>query len=355
MQFSEDVHRIIDAGIRAPSGDNTQPWSFRVTGQRIDILAYPERDNPIYNFHERGTRIAIGALVENMAQAARAMGYDTVIQFFIPSTSSRIVATIVCKQTDTRQNIDALAYIQKRSTNRRLYDGTPLTDDEKKIINQAGTETGVRLHLIEDRSVQRVIAKAVSVNEWILLRNKSLHSSFFPHVVWTEAEEREKKTGLYFKTLELKPHEGVIFRLFQYWFIARIFQLLGFPTIIAKSNAMNYASGSAIGMIIVPVGEERFYTAGRVLERVWLASTAMNVALQPITAISFMVAHVRSGESTVFHPEEIQAIERAYTTIQTHAGLHTGEEIAMIFRIGHAAPPSATVSRIAPHIEFMSS
>lgn len=354
MQLSEQLHRIIVAGTRAPSGDNTQPWSFRVTGSTIDVLAYPERDNPIYNFHYRGTRIAIGAVVENMVQAAAVLGFDASVSFFPLNTTDRLAARIVCSEKTAGSNLAPLDAIERRVTNRRAYDRMPLTSAEKAALMAAGADPSVRFCLLEDRSVQKQVARAVSVNEWILLRNKELHHSFFPQVIWTEEEERKKKTGLYFPTLELKPHEGAIFKLFQYWSLARVFQWLGFPSIVAKSNAATYASGSAIGVLIVSPSDDAFYAAGRVLERIWLAATSSDLAMQPITAIAYMAAHVKSGEPTVFSPKEKEVLLRAYEQVSAITQLVPGkEEIAMIFRVGHAPAPSARVSRIAPNIEFI--
>ena len=35
---SEVVRKIIEAGIRAPSGDNCQPWRFEVRGSEVDVI-----------------------------------------------------------------------------------------------------------------------------------------------------------------------------------------------------------------------------------------------------------------------------------------------------------------------------
>src|SRR5437588_12772428 len=62
------IEALMTAAVRAPSGDNTQPWRFSVDSGRgrIAIDVDPARDPSPMNAGQRMSRIAVGAALENM-------------------------------------------------------------------------------------------------------------------------------------------------------------------------------------------------------------------------------------------------------------------------------------------------
>ena len=69
-----ELEALVAAASRAPSGDNTQPWRFVVDRARglVTIAVDPRRDPSPMNAGQRMARIACGAALENLVQAARA-------------------------------------------------------------------------------------------------------------------------------------------------------------------------------------------------------------------------------------------------------------------------------------------
>src|SRR6478752_1911235 len=69
------IEHVLDLARWAPSGDNAQPWRFRITGDR-DVEVLIRRTNPnIYEYrHGEPTLISAGALLENIEIAAPAFG-----------------------------------------------------------------------------------------------------------------------------------------------------------------------------------------------------------------------------------------------------------------------------------------
>ncbi|MCF7898425.1 MAG: nitroreductase, partial [Candidatus Pacebacteria bacterium] len=72
-----DIEKIINDGVLAPSGENCQPWKFELNGNRLSIFNIPEADMSLYNLKQRGSYIAHGALIENIIISSGAYGYTT--------------------------------------------------------------------------------------------------------------------------------------------------------------------------------------------------------------------------------------------------------------------------------------
>ena len=48
----EDIKKILEYAIWAPSGDNSQPWRFEAENDQIRVFNVPERDTSLYNYNK---------------------------------------------------------------------------------------------------------------------------------------------------------------------------------------------------------------------------------------------------------------------------------------------------------------
>lgn len=350
--MEEHIRKILEAGICAPSGDNSQPWRFVVRGNSICVFNQSDRDIPFYNLEQRGSYVAHGGLIENILIASAHFGYRAEVSLFPEKANTDLVARITLEASG--QKGDPLyTYIPLRVTNRKKYKTTPLTPEHRNELLNVAEEIGKgRVLLMEDREKIGALAAASSVNERVVLETPAIHDIFFDHVVWTEKEEKKKHTGLYVKTLELTPPQQLIFRLYRYSLFARVFNFIGLSKFIAKDNAKLYASVSAMGAIVVDGNSsEDFILAGRLMQRVWLKATKIGLSVHPVTGVLFLMQRVLAGETEGFSPSHIGLLHKAYEEIKRAYGVKN-ETIAMLFRIGRAEPPSAISSRKEPDIIF---
>lgn len=344
----ESVKKIIEAGILAPSGGNSQPWRFEVDGSRVYVWALPERDHAILNFRYRGTWIAHGAFLENMIIAASKIGFLAIAKIFPRPEEPNLTFEINFEKTSPKHEPFYEA-IFKRATNRKIYNTTPLSKHQKEDLLRLGSNF---LKLIEDPVKIKTLAEAVSVNEIVMLENKVLHKLFFKEIVWTDKEELRKKAGLYLRTMEIPPPAQIMLRFFKHWPIMKFANKLGVARKIAADNAKNYAKVAAIGIISVNDSNADFIEAGRVIEKLWLYATAVNLKFHLITGVPFLWQGINSGKtSDIFSNEHIDFIKQAYQDIVEVSGSN-GKMPVAIFRIGEDGEPSARSSRLPPDIKF---
>ena len=72
--MEETIRKILEESVYAPSGENCQPWKFAVDGSSIHIFNVPEADTSLYNFEQKGSYVAHGALIETIVIVA--LKYD---------------------------------------------------------------------------------------------------------------------------------------------------------------------------------------------------------------------------------------------------------------------------------------
>jgi len=352
--MQENIKKILEVAILAPSGENCQPWRFEVKENKIDIFNIPERDTSLYNFHQYGSYVAHGALIENILIASSAFGYITRIELFPNSKNINHTATILLEKVDPEEK-ELYSYIKKRVTNRKPFSKTKLTNEQKQGLENVVSQVskGVELKLVDNPDQIKKLAKALTVSDRILFENKELHDFLFSHISWTKEESEQRKSGFYIKELELAPPQEKAFKLFTNWNILNFFNKIGFSKIAAKGNIKLYSSCAAIGIITAFSNEPRdFVIGGRAMQKVWLQAAKINLSIQPLTGIIFFMQRIFAGQAEQnFSKKHIELIKEAYKTISDVFDLKN-RTAAMIFRIGIDGKPSAHSLRKLPKIIY---
>lgn len=348
----EDIKKILEIAVNAPSGSNSQPWSFEVKENKIYVIAMPEKDHPILNYKNRGTWIAHGALIENIVIASSFFGYEAKVIIF-PDLNQPNLTAIIELSVGLSKADPLFSVIPSRSINRKRYENKLLTDIQKQeLFNTISQFKDIELKFIENYEQRLVIGDALSINEVVTLENKKLHELFIKEIVWSKKEESEKKSGLYLKTMELQPPQQIVLKLLRNWNIMNFFNHLKFAHFIAKDNAKIYVSGAGIGVIVVKDKEEDFVSSGRALERLWLKATQMKLSFSIIAGTTFYWQAVQDSGKDIFSQEHIKIINESYNNMLRIFDVKKGV-IALAFRVGFSPKPSAVSSKKTPKIKWI--
>ena len=347
------IRRIIEAAIQAPSGENAQPWRFKIHGDTIAILNCPERDQSLYNYKQRGSLISHGAAIENMSIAAQALGYQASYALLPEGPNSLVIATMTLKKASTIQNA-LYKVVPDRCTNRKVYRPKPLTDKDKQILEKVTYENnaGIKVAYTSDSLSIKELGYFAAANERIMLEHHELHQFFFSHVTWTEAEDKRKNVGFYIKTLELPPPARIAFRILKSWTAARVFKALGATKQVQKQNAQTYAACSLMGAISIPQIDEptAFVQAGILFERIWLTAASLGLALQPLIGW-ILLYHASKNKGISLPPQHLAFLEDGYKGLTNIFKNLDGHPI-LLFRLGYADSPTARSTRL-PYNNFM--
>ncbi len=350
--MKETIREILEKSVYAPSGSNSQPWKFRVHDNYIYVYALPEKDHPVLNFRNRGTWVAHGALIENIAIASREFGYKANIAIFPDKKEPNLTAKIRLEKTAISKD-PLFSSMRLRTTNRKPYESAPLTSEQRaEFLSVSDGRGPCGIKLIDDRDKLKALGEAMSVNEVVMLDNQLLHKLFFNELVWSEKEEKEKGTGLYLKTMELKLPQQFALRIFRHWPAMNLLNKVGLAKSIASDNAKGYTSASAIGAILVENNDQAFVEAGRAMERLWLKATGMGLSFHLVTGVLFLWQGITAGEDNGLSREHMELIKSAYQKMATIYEVRDDSIIALLFRLGYGDKPTARSSKLLPDIVF---
>ena len=350
MITKEQLEKIIQESVNAPSGDNAQPWRFLVHDNVVDIFNV-ERDQTIFNFRSRGDYIAHGALIENMGIVGAEYGLRPGIKLFPEGVGKGPTARMSFEEGDIEKD-PLYEVLGKRATNRKPYKKKPLTEDQKKAFAAFNGGYGTaRVVVVDDREKIDRIAHSVNLNERLILENKTIRDFLFSIIRWTKKEE-QKKPGMHIRTLELAPPQRLAFRMFKNDAVVGVAKKLNFPKMMEKEGAQLYSASGAIGAIVMDdSAPEDFMQAGRLFERVWLTATATGFSMQPLAAIPYLAQRIKEGSAEGMTKEQADDVLSAEKRIREALGISDRNMIAMLFRMGEGSEPSAYAAKLVPEVK----
>jgi len=342
--MDDAVRKILDAAVRAPSGENAQPWHFVVRGRgrdtEIEVRLSKDRERSLYSWGDRASYVALGAAIENIHIFAPSVGFSSHIHSLPVHQDLELVARI--RLTMTNGQKDPLSdHIFDRVTNRKPYSNSNLTQQQRISLQDEARRSGGDLRFADSKEDRSHLAAVGSTNEMLMLANPIMHEFFFSHVNWTKEEDMRKMVGFYIDTLELPPPAKVGFRVMSSWSRAKFLNMLGFNKIAASQNAAIYEQCGAFGAIVSKSESPlSAIEAGRTLQRIWLEATRLGLSVQPMAGVLFLALAVKAGETKHFTKDQISRIQECDATVRDTFRLNDSLTYFM-FRIGLGPAPSA--------------
>ncbi|MBU4477804.1 MAG: hypothetical protein L6420_01935 [Elusimicrobia bacterium] len=336
------LEKIVAFGVAAPSGDNCQSWEIERHVDILRLISVPAKDLKYLKIGELAAFLSFGALLENMDIASGSLGYAMQTNLFPDSKNPLLIAECSFKETPAK-NDPLFSAIMERRTNRRPYAQQPLSPAARSnILEQASLITGPELHLFERTTPEfQKLARLTGIGEQMFFESEALHEYLFNHIRWDDFSARQTKDGMHVKTLELgNALMDAAFRFLKPWALASFLNTLGASWFINRRAVWLNQKSSAFILLNVPQSSPKDYVAaGRLMQRIWLATTACGLAMQPTSAISLALHAFKLGQGS-FSPRHRRFLKQAEPLMDGILPAGKAELSLMMFRVGNATPPS---------------
>ncbi len=329
---------LMKAAIRAPSGDNCQPWRYAHQADTIHLMVDPAADGSFFNVAQAASLISCGAAVENLVLAASRFGMAAAVVVSAADGNARVRIDLspgtLCEDPLQR-------FVWERHTNRTLYDGSSLEPNHRLKIQAAiqPFQQAELLLLTEPQQI-REAAQLVAGIDRIRAEHRGLHTHLMRMIRFSIQEARERRDGFFLKNLEAGRAGEWFIRCTRPWPVMRMLNHLGMGRMISGISRQGILSASAVGMLKVPsVLPEDLIAGGRALERIWLTVASLGLAFQPMTAATLFWLRWQLGGQGDFSPAHRRLLKDLWPRYQRLFGVtHESEGHVMLFRVGKGRP-----------------
>lgn len=334
----ETLLDIARSGVLAPSADNQHVFRIELTEATIrlwptsEFTATTERHRRVLGL------MSLGAVGENMRLRAGELGLVAHASWF-PADSTGPIMQLDLQPVPAAAGDELAAAIPARHTNRRMYRGPGLSDDETAHLNTAVEPAeGVRLIWLHGHARRRALGLIWRAESERFLRQR-LHQELFSSIrfdlSWHETADRALPPG----ALEIEAPMRPLFKALRYWALMRPLTWVGAHRLVGlRAGWLPCWQAPALGLLATSLPAEQGAVAvGTAFERLWLRATLLDLALQPMAAAA--VLPLQSAADRGASGELRSALVAGWQSISP------GVTPLMVFRMGHAAQPTVTAGR----------
>jgi len=260
------MRELVRYATLAPSSHNTQCWTFRLQEQAIVIAPDLARRCPSVDPDDHHLHVSLGCAAENLAHAALAAGLHAEARF-----DAAGLGAIAVHLEATRASVTPLFQaISERQCTRGDYDGKPVSTDELRLLERAGTGNGVRVMFITERSgMEKVLEFVVSANT-AQLGDAAFVAELKSWIRFSAAEAQRSGDGLFAGT----TGSPVLPR----WLASPLMGLFLTPKSENERYAQQVRSSSGIAVFVSEANDKAHWIeAGRCYERFALQATALGI------------------------------------------------------------------------------
>jgi hypothetical protein len=258
----------------------------------VSILPDYQRRCPIVDPDDHHLFVSLGCAAENLVQAASAMGFrgDTL---FNTETNESLDVSLV-RATEVRTPL--FEAIPRRQSTRGEFDARPLSTDELRLLESAGSGNGVRLHLLTDKQATENVLDFVVQGNTVQMRDPAFVRELKDWLRFNGGQAARQGDGL-FSGSSGNPSTPS-------WLGGLMFDF--FVTERAENDkyARHVRSSAGIAVFVSELEDKNHWIeAGRAFQRFALQATVMDVRTahlnQPVEVASLRSQFAKSiGVST---------------------------------------------------------
>jgi nitroreductase len=358
------VEELVAAGISAPSGGNAQPWRWAYGRDTLLLMRDDERCS-FLDVEARGTLAALGAAAENVCLHAATKGLRAQCHTFpLPGDPLRVAALrfFPAAGTQTPSGEAALAAnLFERRTDRRLSVRAPLTAAALDAMHAAiATVPGARLEIATSSDALAQLEQILGVTQQLLLQHLPAHRQMMSEIQWDDPEARDTACGIPVEGLTLSALDRAGLDLCRDFEVLRLNRSWGGGAGLREYAEKAVRASSAMALVSVTGrGARAHFDGGRAMQRAWLAATAQQLAVQPLSALPYLFARMRvdPGSLPAWFAQRLIELWPSYARIFRARNDEAG---VLLFRLGVPAdmlantpPPSSPRRPVSQVLRFL--
>jgi hypothetical protein len=334
--LTEFQRRILAAAIRAPSGDNCQPWRFHFKAERVvSVSADFNRAKSFFDFEHRATALSIGASIENMRVQAASEGFATELAYETEDYGQNYATLTFLRNEAMRMSQARVAALFQRTVNRRPFLPVAISPSLRARLLEEPID-GVMVQIISERHGISRWAEVIEIGDRIRYSHPEIHEELFSKLLINRRMAQDVRMGLELDRLGVGPLGGALLRGLRPWPRMQRLSRWGLVSLLARqSGFLARFSGALVLVMTRHTGSPSWVRAGEQVQRLWIKAQEHGLQTHPMPVALYLDHRYRSEGLSNFLPGHDDHLRRLRSRIESLVPAGMG---VMLFRLGWGWP-----------------
>ena len=319
---ADQLEKIINAAIIAPSAGNNQPWKWAFKDDVLFLFHDKYKSYSWGDYFEMGSHMSLGTAIENTRIQAADLNINANINLFPLETEPCLIASITFAPMPKPEDnsLKALAPgLFTRHTNRKLGVRKPLPASFFEDFESLIASTGINLHVIDKENELTELADIIAECDKVRLLNELGHEEFFHEIRWNEDDAKKTKDGIELRAVDLSMSEMAGFRVAQDWKAIALLSEKDLGNAFKKLSLK--AVNSASAMVLFTIKDftaPELVKVGQSVQKTWIYSNLQGVSVHPMLSPAFFfnrLIHGNSEELTAAEAERLSNLRSRFLKI----------------------------------------
>jgi nitroreductase len=158
LDTASALRALVESAVLAPSSHNTQPWVFRIDGERLELHADRTRALPVNDPQDRELTMSCGAAWFNARLAAAHAGLSLRVEVLPDGQAGDLLFAARLDGGVPERGLPPFGAIAKRRTYRKHFAERPAPDDVLAALHAAVSAEGAELTVLDDTARPTVVS-----------------------------------------------------------------------------------------------------------------------------------------------------------------------------------------------------
>jgi tRNA A37 threonylcarbamoyladenosine dehydratase len=280
------IQEVLSEALAAPSASNLQPWNYLLKQNNYFICSEKVVEESNRKEEILLSILGIGTLLESIELLC---SRRNVVFFYelLESCSEVIWIRMKFERSVTKREYDTLAnYLKERCTDRSKFKGSIISSSEMLRIHDLlfSEKDLVKTHVFHQEDQMKEIIEIIGMSDKFRLLSCIGHDYFFRKEIKFE-NQINSSTGIQLSNLMLDKSEEIGLRILARENVRAALheQKMG-GNIATMSNSYSYFNNCIVIFTVANGNLDSLLSAGRQIQRFWLAITAMGLSVHPMTS-----------------------------------------------------------------------
>lgn len=297
-----DLDKIMDAAVIAPSAGNNQPWKWVFTKGMLFLFHDKYRSWSWGDYYEMGSHMGLGAALENVHLQTEALSLKDMVELFPVANEPELIAAIRFSGSATAADDDVISFAEHlytRNTNRKIGKRQKLNEgfytQLQEVVN---SEEEVKIYFTEDQAELDELSEIIGECDKVRLLNELGHEEFYHEIRWTREEAEKTRDGVELGSVDITQGEIAGFKVAGDWKAVELLSKWDKGDAFKKLSLKAVKNASGIILFTIPeFTHKNLITAGKAVEKAWIFANQQGISVHPMLSPAFFFNRLIHGNA----------------------------------------------------------